>query len=357
MIRPMRGKQVPGDTMESLQQSNRGGIPSLKRRQLLQATFGLAAFAASGMASSDSHWAPTKPLRLVVPFPPGGITDTQARKIAHKLSEQLNQAVIVENRAGASGSIGTEYASRLPSDGHTLILGTQGTIFLNRIIYPEQTQGVASLLPVHGVSLNPITLVANPDRPYSTLAELIEFARLNPGKVNVASPGAGTGAFLSFMQLQSEVGIKTTPVHYKGSAAAINDLVGGVVDVMPDYMVAVDPFVREGRLRALAVGSNQRLAIAPNVPTIKQTGVVDDVLTPWTALFAPPGTSPAAVARLSREVATALRDPSIQSMLVQGGSVPMQAFGTVELANFLQKEGPIWEGVAREVGLKPAAAG
>lgn len=332
--------------------TSRPATSHLSRRDFLR----IAAAGTAGLAMpaiAQEAWQPTRPVRLVVPYPPGGITDFQGRLIAQRLAERLKQPVVVENRAGASGAIGTESAARSAGDGYTMVLGTQGTIFINPFLYPAQKQVAEMLVPVHGIASTPVTLVCNASRPYRTLEEMLAYARKNPGKINVGSPGAGTGAYMAFLQMQGLTAIQTTHVPYKGSGAALNDLIAGVVDVMPDYMVAVQPHVRDGRLRALAVSSTERLTIAPDVPTFAEAGVPGGDLVTWTGLFAPATTPRNALVRLSDEIGAVLREVSVDESLRKGGSVPMGTFGVDKFAAFVTKEGPRWQRLATQAGLQP----
>ncbi|MBY4898474.1 tripartite tricarboxylate transporter substrate binding protein [Cupriavidus sp. AU9028] len=322
------------------------------RRALLR---GLAAAGALGMASLApaaiaSTW-PSKPITFVVPFTPGGITDNVSRMLAKKLSEQLGQSVVVENRPGAGGSIGVESASRQPPDGYTMIYGTQGTHAANLALYKNlRYDPVTDFVPVHALSATPLILVVNPARPFQSVAELVAYAKANPGKVNFGSAGPGTGTHLTAELFQKAAGIKMTHVPYKGSNPALNDLVAGNVDVMFDYPMVVMPMIESGKLRPLAVTAKARLSIAPQVATVAELGYPGAESTAWSAVFLPAKTPPEIARKLGDEIARAIASPEMRAITEKFGSTPLKDVRDERLGSMVKSEMIRWREVVRQSG-------
>lgn len=322
-------------------------------------THGLARALATVVALSPAIWTapapaaawPTKPITFVVPFTPGGITDNVSRMLAKKLGEQLGQPVLVDNRPGAGGSIGVEAASRQPPDGYTMIYGTQGTHAANLALYKNlRYDPVNDFVPVHGISATPLILVVNASRPIHSVADMVKYAKANPGKLNFGSAGAGTGTHLTAEVFQKTAGIKMTHVPYKGSNPALNDLVAGNVDVMFDYPVVVMPLIQAGKLRPLAVTAKARLDIVPDVPTIAEAGYPGAESSAWSAVFLPARTPPDIAKRLGDEIARAIASPEMLAITQKFGSTPLTDVRDARLESMVKSEMVRWREVVRQSG-------
>ncbi len=306
----------------------------------------------AGAARADEAW-PTRPITWIVPFTPGGITDTTSRLVAQRLASRFGQPVVVENRPGAGGSVGTEAAARATPDGHTILYGTQGTMAANPALYRTlRYDALRDFVPVHGLTSTPNLLVCNPQRPYRTVAELVAYARAHPGEVNFGSAGIGTATHLTAELFMSVTGTRMTHVPYAGSARSLNDLVAGTVDIMFDYPVSAGPFLRDGKLRGLAVTSTTRLEQLPDVPTIVEAGVPDAVAGSWSGVFVPARTPDRVVERLAEGVAAALTDPQVRQALINSGSTPLNGMHGERFRRFVAEEVERWRSIIERAGLR-----
>lgn len=275
---------------------------------------------AAGEATAGPDY-PDKPIRMVVPFPPGGITDQLARDIGHALANRLHQPVVVENRPGAGGNIGAATVARAPADGYTLLFGTFGTLAVNKSLYDKPGyDALKDLAPVGGVAYLPNVLLVHPGVPAHNVAELIALARKSPGRLTYGSFGNGSSAHLAGELLAHMAGIDITHVPYKGSAAAMTDLVGGRLTMMFDSIPTALPMVRDGRARALAVTTEARSDQLPDVPTVAAT-VRGYELTAWFGIAAPAATPKSVIDRLNTELVAALKDPAFRQRLSKQGAV------------------------------------
>ncbi len=294
---------------------------------------------------------PSKPVRLVVPFPAAGTTDIIARATAQKLSEAWGQQVIVDNRPGAAGNIGSELVAKAAPDGYTLLMGTVGTHAINPSLYAKMPYDhVKDFVPVILVAGVPNVLVVNPDLPVKSVPELIAYAKANPGKLNFASSGSGTSIHLSGELFKTMTGVKMTHVPYKGSAPALTDLIGGQVQLMFDNLPSSLAFIKAGKLRALAVTSATRAPALPDVPTVADS-LPGFEASSWFGLLAPAGTPPEIVAKINGEVAKWLATPDAkEKMAAQGANI---AGGTPDdFAKHIQSESAKWAKVVKESGAK-----
>ncbi|KQP14458.1 tripartite tricarboxylate transporter substrate binding protein [Pseudorhodoferax sp. Leaf265] len=306
----------------------------------------------AGAADDTAGW-PNRPLTFVVPFPPGGITDSTSRLLAQKLGEKLGQQVVVDNRPGAGGSIGVDYGLRQPADGYTLVYGTQGTHAANLALYKNvRYDPVKDFAPVHGMSESPLILVVNPARPFNTVAELVTYAKANPGKINFGSAGQGTGTHLTAELFQSSAGIRMTHVPYKGSSPVLTDLIAGNLDMAFDYAAVVMPFVQSGKLKALAVTSNTRLASAPQLSTMAELGYPAAQSASWGAVFVAAKTPQAIVQRLSKAVGEAIVDPEVLAATEKNGGTPLRGMDSAKLGTFVKSEVVRWREVVERSGAK-----
>ncbi len=293
---------------------------------------------------------PAKPIRLVVPFPAGGTTDILARAVAQKLSEAWGQQVIVDNRPGAGGNIGSDLVAKSAPDGYTLLMGTVGTHAINPSLYAKMPYDhVKDFAPVILVAGVPNVLVVNPSLPVHSVQELIAYAKANPGKLNFASSGNGTSIHLSGELFKTMTGVQMTHIPYKGSAPALTDLVGGQVELMFDNLPSSLPFIKAGRLRALAVTSGTRAAALPDLPTLAESGLAGFEASSWFGVLAPAGTPRDIVAKLNGAIATWLASPEAREKLSSQGAIA--AGGTPDaFARHIAAETVKWAKVVKASG-------
>ena len=288
------------------------------RRGILLVLGLLAAFSAAAQTPAQSQ----APLRLIVPFTPGTGIDLIARTVGPKLAERLGRPVVVDNRAGASGNIGTEAVVRSPPNGQTLLVSVN-TLVMNRSLYPKLPfDPVKDLVPVSLTSWGQLLLVASPKTGFKSAAELVAAAKQRPGAINYASPGVGTPHHLSMELFKSTANVYITHIPYRGTAPAVTDLLGGQVDVafLPIHVAL--PHIKAGKLIALGIGSEKRHPLLPDVPTLAQARVGNVNVDMWYGIFAPPGTSPEFTSRLNRELKEILAMPDVRSAFETQGMDP-----------------------------------
>jgi tripartite-type tricarboxylate transporter receptor subunit TctC len=311
------------------------------RRHLLCGLAGLAMVAAIGGGASAQTY-PSKTITLVVPFPAGSTTDLVGRIMATKLAENIGQQVIVENRGGAGGAIGTEGVARAAPDGYTLLMGTIGTHAINVSVYPKLPYDpVADFTPIIQFGTAPNVLVVNPSLPVKSVKELIAYAKANPGKLNYGSSGNGTSNHLSGALFSAREGLETTHVPYRGGAQAITDLLRGEISFMFYHYLPLLAHIQEGKLRAIAVTSKDRISALPDAPTMSQAGISDFEVSAWFGVYAPAKTPAAIVQRLNAEIARIIGSPAAKESLVGQGIDPVH--GTPEdLAALMKSEIARW---------------
>jgi len=295
---------------------------------------------------------PTRPIRLVVPFPAAGTTDILARAVAQHLSVVFGQQVVVDNRPGAGGNIGSDLVAKAAPDGYTLLMGTVGTHAINPSLYSRMPyDAVKDFSPVILVAGVPNVLEVNPSLPVKSVQELIAYAKTNPGKLNFASSGSGTSIHLSGELFKTMTGVQMTHVPYKGSAPALTDLVGGQVQLMFDNLPSSIAFIKAGKLRALAVTTLTRSSALPDVPTIAESGVPGFDASSWFGVLAPAGTPHEVVAKLNAEIAKWLATPEAKEKLASQGAI---AFGgsPEDFARHIATESTKWAKVVKESGAK-----
>ena len=294
---------------------------NFERRRLL-ATAALLPVASAARAANEEY--PDKPVRLVVPFPPGGGADNLARAIMPKVSHALGKPIIVDNKPGAGGNIGAELVAGSPPDGYTLLYGTNGTHSINQALYRNlRFDPIKDFAPVSRMTEIAAMLVVTPQLPVMTTTQLIRYATANPGKVNFASAGNGTTSHLSGELFRTMTGIDIVHIPYRGGAAAVTDLVSGQVQMMIDVMPNVYPLAKDGRIRAIAVSTAVRFPGAPELPTISESGVAGFESSAWDGVLAPAGTPEAIVNRLNAAIRTALADPELVETLKSRGARPV----------------------------------
>lgn len=295
---------------------------------------------------------PVKPIRLIVPYPPGGPTDFVGRLIGQRLSDAFRQQVVVENRPGAASAIGTEIAARAAGDGYTLLLGTSAGFCINpalggKLPYdPERDFAPLTLLVI-----NPQILVVHPSLPVRSVKELVALAKRRPGQINYASVGNASPNHLGMEMLKSMTGIDMVHIPYKGTAPAVTDILAGNVSLMFNSMPSVLPQVKGGRLRGLAVGSAKRSPAAPDIPTVAEAGVPGFEYVTWYGLFAPAGTLRDIVGKLNAQVRRILSEPQIAQRLAGQGAEPA-ASSPEELAQYRRAEFERWRKLIASMNLR-----
>lgn len=318
---------------------------------------GLAALGARGAAAQGQGGAgyPSRSISWIVPFTPAGITDINSRLFARKLGARMGQSVIIDNRPGAGGTLGTEAGARAAPDGYTMMYGTQGTLctapaLFRRLPYDP----IRSFIPIQGLFETPSVLVVHPSRPYRTVAELIAFAKANPGRVNFGTSGVGTGTHLATVLFQTIAGIDMTHVPYPGSGPAITDLIAGNTDIMFDYAVATRDHIENGRMLALVVTARERIPVLPEVPTVVELGMPEAASAAWSGILLPAGAPAEVVEKLAVETAATMQDPEIRRNAESNGSRPMVELNRDRFARFIEAEIPRWADIVRRSGAQPS---
>ncbi len=300
-------------------------------------------------AALAQQW-PSKPIRYIVPFPPGAFNDTLARTLAAELPKTLGQQVIVDNRPGGNTIIGTEMAAKSPPDGYTLF-GAALPFSVIQSLYKTSFDVTKDFAPITLAGVTPNLLVANPGVPFNDVKGLIAYARANPGKLNYASTGNGTSNHLSFELFKSMTKTQVTHVPYKGSAPAVTDLIAGQVQVMFDNTPNVLPHVKAGKLKALGVSSKARSQFAPEVPSVDEAGVPGYDVTVWFGVLTVAGTPPEIVKRLNSEMVKILTSPDVKERISKSG-VDVVASLPEHFSGFLRSEVARWAKVVQEANIK-----
>jgi tripartite-type tricarboxylate transporter receptor subunit TctC len=328
----------------------------LLRRRFLQLAGAAAAvpMLSPSPVLSPSAWAldyPTKPLRWIVGYPAGGSADTVARILAQWLTERLGQPVLIENKPGAATNISLQATISAPPDGYTIVyLATSATV--NLTFYETQSVNVLrDLAPVSGLADFPFVFVVNKSIPSKTVAEFIEYAKANPGKISMASFGAGTSSHLAGELFQAMAGVKLVHVPYRGEAFALADMISGHVEVMFDTLSAALPHIRSGALRALAMAGKTRYEALPDVPTVGETVVGYEAMS-WGGIGVRRGTPPEIIERLAHEINTGLADPVVRKRLNDVAALPI-FYTPAEFSAFMAVETEKWAKVVRASGIKP----
>ncbi|WP_405546604.1 Bug family tripartite tricarboxylate transporter substrate binding protein [Variovorax paradoxus] len=294
---------------------------------------------------------PSKPLVLVVPFPPGGPTDAMARTLAAEMKDRLGQPMIVENRAGAGGNIGADYVARAEADGHTLLFGTSGPLAINASLYRKISYDpVKSFAPVIQVGYLPNILVVNPALPVKDVKELVAHAKANPGKLSYASSGNGASSHLAGVLFNSVAGTDLQHIPYKGTGPALNDLLGNQVSMTFTDILTALPYVKAGKLRALGVATLARSQALPEVPTIAEQGYKGYDVSVFFGIVAPAGTPADRVARLNQAFAEVLNSPKVKQMFAAQGLEASADTSPQKLGQFIVSESAKWKDVVKKSG-------
>ncbi|GJG95463.1 tripartite tricarboxylate transporter substrate binding protein [Cupriavidus pauculus] len=312
----------------------------LVRPMLAVLCTGCMALALPASAQTDHY--PSKPITYVVPFAAGGTTDLLGRLIGQKLSQTLGQSVVVENRAGAGGNIGSDYVAKAPADGYTLLGGTISSHSINVSLYPKMPYDpIKNFQPITLIGTLPNVLVVNASSPWKSVQDVIAAAKAKPGTVNFGSSGNGTSQHLAAELFANMAGLRMTHVPYKGSSQAVQALLGSQVDLVFENSVAAMPMIQSGKFRALATTGAKRAAELPDVPTMAESGLNGYEIVSWQAIFAPAGTPKPIVDKLSTEIGKIIRQPEVRAKLASMGVEPSGA-GPAELAAFQKSEVAKW---------------
>lgn len=307
--------------------------------------------AVAGAAVAQSF--PTKPIKIVATFNPGGASDILARLIAPKLAERLGQPVLVENRAGAGGNLGSDYVAKSAPDGHTLVVGYIGTHAVNPTLYPNiPFDAVKDFAPVAFLASIPSALVVHPSVEAKSVAELISLAKARPGRLNYGSGGSGTAPHLAAELFKTMTNVDMVHIPYKGSGPAVTDLLGGQISLMFNTMIQTIPHVQSGKLRALAVTSAKRSQAMPELPTLAESGLPGYEMVGWFGLLAPAGTPRDVVMKLNKEVNEILNLPDVKERLAALGSEPTDITTPEQFGNYIKTEIAKWAKVIKASGMK-----
>ncbi|MGG5891000.1 Bug family tripartite tricarboxylate transporter substrate binding protein [Falsiroseomonas sp. HC035] len=303
-----------------------------------------------GLAAAQAQPWPQRPITLVVPFAPGGPVDNTARLLAEGLRRQLGQPVVVENRPGAGGLVGTRQVVQARPDGHTLLLGSPGPLTIAPAASPDAPDPLRALAPIALIAESPQLLVVPPSSPAANLDAFLALARARPGELNLGSAGIGTTPHLAMELLGRIAGVRFEHVPYRGTGAALPDVMAGKIDAIFGDISAVLPLVEAGQLRALAVTGRERSALAPSILSAAELGYPQLLVRNWQALLAPAGTPEPVLRRAAAAVAAALEETTLRAALARQGSTPGRG-GPDQLAAFLREERTTWEPVVRAIGL------
>ncbi len=294
---------------------------------------------------------PSRAVRLIVTFPPGSATDIRSRQIAQKLSATWRQPVVVDNRPGAAGVIAMEAAARAAADGYTIVMGSVITLAIAPNLMKVPFDPIGDFEPVTKVSAGPAILVVNPSMPFTSINELVAYARAHPGKLNAGSAGTGSTQHMALELLNRAANMRVTHVPYKGGSPLINDLIAGQLALCFDFAPVLAPHIQSGRLRALAVASDRRLAVLPEIPTFGEAGIPGMEVTGWQGILVPAGTPRELITRLNADIVRVLNQPEVREAIINsggevGGDTP-EAF-----RKFIHAEHARWGSVIREANIR-----
>ena len=307
--------------------------------------------AATGFASAQSNY-PTKPIRFIVPFPPGGGTDILARLVGQKLTETAGWQIVIDNRGGAGGTVGLLAAAQAVPDGYTMVMGQTSNLAINPSLYSKiPYDPIRDFVPVSLVSASPIALMVPAKSPFKSLGDFIAGAKSRPGQLTFAHPGSGTVSHLTAELLQRAAGIKYVLVPYKGAAQALPDLLGGRTDIYASSLETAMPHMKAGTIRILAITSPGRAAAAPDLPTVSESGVKGFDATTWFGVLVARGTPDAIISRLTSEITKVLQLPDVKDRLSSTGGLPVKT-GPKEFSAVLKSDVERWARIVKESGAK-----
>lgn len=315
------------------------------------AAIGLASLSGVGFAASPSADWPAKPITVVVPFPPGGGNDNVARLLSPALGEELGQSVVIDNRAGAGGTLGAAQVAKAAADGYTLLICSTGNLTVATAVYPKLSYGIKDFTPVAHIANTPTIWVAAPQVQARSLKEFIGLAKREPGKYTYASGGNGTTPHLAGAAMSTKNALDMQHVPYKGSTPAYADLAGGRVSIMMDAIISALPLVEAGRVKGLAVGTAKRLPQIPNVPTLAEQGLADMAYTGWVGLCAPRGTPAPIVEKISQSVKKALDRQNVRDTLARQMAEPV-GDGPAKFMQTVERDAAVWHDIVKSSGTK-----
>jgi tripartite-type tricarboxylate transporter receptor subunit TctC len=325
---------------------------NLSFRRLIALFMGLSVLLASAAAWAQTGLYPAKPIRFVVPFPPGGPLDTVARALGQAMTMSWGQPVVVDNRPGAGGGIGAEIVAKSPADGYTMLMGAVSTHAINPTLYAKIAYDpLKDFVPVTQVANVPNVLVVHPAVPANSVKELIALAKAKPGTLNFASGSNGSAGHLAGELFKSMAGVDMVHIPYKGAAPAVTDLLAGQVSLMFDNLASASPQIRSGKLRALAVTTLTRTPFFPDLPTISESGLAGFDISTWFGVFAPAGTPPEVVAKLNAELVRILKTPEMKDRLALLGAEPV-GNTTEQFLAYIKSEIPKYAKVIRDSGAR-----
>ena len=324
--------------------------PSFRRRTLLAAGIAVAAFGVAPLAAQAQVKFPTKPVTIVVPYTPGGASDVQARIVAQKLNELWGQPVIIENKAGASASIGMQFVANAGPDGHTLVISDLGTLTIGPSLRKLPYDLDKDFAPLTILTYSPYLLTAHPSTPYNTLKELIDYSKANPGKINYGTSGIGTNPHLAGKFFTSRLGLNWTDVPSKGGSQTIQDVISGTVDLQFNSVFSTGSFVKTGKLKALGTSSEKRLPEFPNLPAINEI-VPGFVAGGYQGMFAPAATPHDVVAKINADLVKVLAMPDVKEKLT-GLGAELMAGSPEAMRKFLREDRERWAKLIREQNIK-----
>ena len=328
-------------------------MDALRRSATLLALLALPLAILVGPAPAHAQAFPNKPVRLVVPFPPGGPLDTVGRALAQKLTEAWGQSVIVDNRPGAGGNIGADLVAKAAPDGYTVVMGALSTHAVNPSLYAKMPyDAVKDFAPITLVAITPNVLVVNPSLPVNSVRELIAYAKANPGKLAFGSGSNGSAGHLAGELFKADTGTDLLHVPFKGAAPAMQALLSGDIQMMFDNLASASAQVKAGKLKALAVTTARRSPLAPDLPTMAESGVPGFDISTWFGLLAPAGTPPEIVGRWNAEVGRILRTPEMRERLTAMGAEPAPDT-PAEFAQFIASEAAKYARIVKVSGAKP----
>lgn len=329
----------------------------MNRRQAVGLLLGTTAAAAitalsAATAAEDPAKYPSQPIRVIVPFAPGGASDFAMRLLQPAMSQALGQQIVIENRAGAAGNVGMDVAARGAPDGYTVFFGNVGTVSINPTLYPDMTvKPDKAFVAVSVASETPSVYIANPKFPPNTVKELIDYAKARPGKVNFASPGSGSVDRLEMELFRKAAGLDMNHVPYKGGAGpAVADILGGHVELMSVTLPSAMPHIKSGRVKVMAITSRERNPSLADVPTVVELGYPDIVATSWQGFLVPAGTPRPIVDKLFQAIVKATADPKVKERMLEGGVTAVASDSPEQFKTFIDKETARWAVVIKESG-------
>lgn len=316
----------------------------------------LASLLMTGMAVAAGAQAqsyPSKPIKLIVGFTPGGAADFTGRVTADAIGKVLGQPIIVENKAGAGSSIAAEYVAKAAPDGYTILIASPSSMSVNPAMNPKKTHNVGNLVPISRITNSPLVLTTNPSMGIQSLKDLVALAKKSPGKLNYATSGNGSAPHLGAVYLRQVTGIDIQHVPYKGGAQAVQAVLAGDVELTFATPPSVLPFIKQNRLKGLAVSTPARSPFAPEIPGMAEAGYPNLNMNFWYGFFAPPGTPPEIVNKLFEATSTALQKPEVRSALAREASEVALSRSPAEFSQFLKEDAKFWEKLVKESGVTP----